>query len=185
MQDMKRSRTEIDSSPRSSVASSEDPDPDPDGKFLDIPEHVVSVIDMCRAAGMSVLTEFTTGYSPAVWKDALGIELRSLCSAPLQVTLETKVDVVYKNVRISTLPVDFVISEKGVPLMYLFLQRKATKLTQSDMNIMYNVQDQVTKQSGVRPWCMMLHFLPSALKTFVLFDGKIIDELEKDLVEDI
>jgi hypothetical protein len=172
---------------RTAVSPKVEPEADTyvvDDKFIDIPETMESIIDICRGAAWNVLKELVSGYSTSVWKQAMGVELRLVCTPDLRVARDVQVEVLYRQMCLDSISVDFVISHDGRPVMYLFIQRKASKLTANDMVVMFNVQEQIFKQTSFRPWCMVLHFLPSSLRTAVMYDGRVLDETEKALEQD-
>ena len=163
--------------PGASNNNSDSPAPAEHETCLEIPAQIVGIIDLCRGAGVAVLTELTIGYATSVWKHAMGVQLRMDCvDTAYHVSRDVAVDILYRHVRLDSITVDYVVSQDGRPVMYMFVQRKTTKHTANDLTVMYNVQEQIYKQTKFKPWCMLLHFMPSTLKTVIMYDGKVLDE---------
>ena len=168
----------------SSCASSS-ADADEDENFIGMPPTVVCIIDICRGAGLAVLNELTSGYATSVWKQAMGVQLRMDCvDTMFYVSRDVAVDILYRHVRLDSITVDYVVSQDGRPVMYVFVQRKTTKHTSNDLTVLYTVQEQIYKQTNFKPWCMLLHFMPSTLKTVIMYDGKVLDETSNTTASD-
>lgn len=155
---------------------------------LDVPLQIADVLDMLCDAAYEVLCVLKGGYPLQVWKQAFDIALnkksQSYGGVPLSIESNVKVEVFYDQKPLKYyIPVDFLVSLDEHTRLYVFIQRKESKLTQRDYMVMSNVQDQIYEQTDrqVKPWCLMLHFLPSTLRTLTLYDGKIVDDGKQDI----